>query len=130
MNLFVKETFTGHSGDELHWKIECDALSEKDWDCLAYMASTLMPSFSRAVGVPTGGIPFADALNRYADENAQMWLIVDDVWTTGGSIAEFKSQFSAEELEKSITLVAFNRSSLGLPWKTYCVLDIHPRVAP
>lgn len=130
MNLFVKETFQAHSGDELHWKVECDALTEEDWDCLAYMGSTLMPSFSRAVGVPSGGVPFADALNNYSVQSAEQWLIVDDVWTTGSSIAEFKTQFMPEELDKSVTLVAFNRSSLALPWKTYALLDIHPRVLP
>ena len=37
MNLFVQEDFVGHSGDELHWKIECDALEIDDWKCLATM---------------------------------------------------------------------------------------------
>ena len=35
--LFVEEDFIGHSGGELHWKIECDALFPNEWKCIARM---------------------------------------------------------------------------------------------
>ena len=37
MNLFVKEDFISHAGNPLTWKIECDALSDDDWACIAHM---------------------------------------------------------------------------------------------
>lgn len=129
MALFVPETFIGHSGSVLHWKIECDALTDTDWTCLALMGASMMPPFYKAVGIPTGGMAFADALNQFADPEANLWLIVDDVWTTGGSVAEFQKQFTVEELATSNILVAFNRSPKALPWRTYSILDVHSRVA-
>ena len=36
MNLFIKEDFISHAGLPLTWKVECDALTEKDYDCLLY----------------------------------------------------------------------------------------------
>ena len=35
--LFVEEDFIGHSGGELHWKIECDAIFPNEWKCIARM---------------------------------------------------------------------------------------------
>ena len=35
--LFVEEDFIGHSGGELHWKIECYALFPNEWKCIAKM---------------------------------------------------------------------------------------------
>ena len=37
MNLFQLGKFTSHAGKELNWKIECDALTDADWECLAEM---------------------------------------------------------------------------------------------
>ena len=36
-HLFVEEDFIGHSGGELHWKIECDAITSPEWKCIARM---------------------------------------------------------------------------------------------
>lgn len=130
MGLFVPETFTSHSGLELHWKIECDALTASDWECLAIMGASLVPPFRRVIGVPRGGWPFANALEQYVDETADMWLIVDDVWTTGASVIEFEKQFTAEERSTCNRLMAFNRSQAALPWRTYAILDVHNRITP
>ena len=32
MSLFLANSFTGHAGNPLTWKIECDALAHTDWD--------------------------------------------------------------------------------------------------
>ena len=37
MSLFQEGEFTGYSGGQLKWKIECDALEVDDWKCLATM---------------------------------------------------------------------------------------------
>ena len=35
MNLFQNGDFTSHAGLPLTWKIECDAITESEWQCLA-----------------------------------------------------------------------------------------------
>ncbi len=89
-NLFEKKTFKMHSGDIGHWKIECDALTDEDLDTLAYIiASKLL--FKKIIGVPTGGLRIAKALEKYKSDKG--WcLIVDDVLTTGQSMEQAKSQ--------------------------------------
>lgn len=84
MNLFQRGNFTLHSGATRDWKIECDALSIGDWDCIARMLSRLLSPFSTAIGIPRGGIPLARALERYASFGKP--LLVDDVLTTGASL--------------------------------------------
>ena len=34
MNLFIREDFISHAGLPLTWKVECDALSEGDYEAL------------------------------------------------------------------------------------------------
>ena len=67
MNLFQIGDFTSHAGRELHWKIECDALTDDDWECIAKMIHERCQYIT-----PT---------NPYR-------LVVDDVWTTGKSMME------------------------------------------
>ena len=91
MDLFQYGEFKSHSGLTLNWKIECDALSEKDWACLAamIMEREKIP-FCRAEGIPRGGQPLARALNKYAtDIPTDRVLICDDIWTTGNSFREY-----------------------------------------
>lgn len=91
MNLFMTGDFTLNSGAKSPWKIECDALTKEDWEGLAAMARQFLPKFSAVVGVPRGGIPFADALRQYATgDPAHPVLIAEDVCTTGGSIRRFR----------------------------------------
>jgi hypothetical protein len=49
--------------------------------------------FYKAVGIPRGGLPFAEAMQEYAsgDPNDQI-MICDDVFTTGTSMKEFIAQ--------------------------------------
>ena len=94
MNLFEWGTFTSHAGKQLDFKIECDAFSPDDWDCLARMVvSRLFKPFSHAEGIPRGGVPFAEAMNKYAsgDEN-DMPMICDDIWTTGTSFKDYMNE--------------------------------------
>jgi hypothetical protein len=89
MSLFKLEDFTSHSGKLLHWKIECEFLTEEDWDCLAFMIQEKQ-QFQEVVGIPRGGIPLEKALDKYKTFNmAAPLLIVDDVLTTGNSFLEF-----------------------------------------
>ena len=93
-NLFTYGNFISHAGKPLKWKIECDALSINDWDCLAHMVMERQKKpFSRVEGIPRGGIPFANALSKYASGNDEdMPMIVDDIFTTGKSIIDYMNE--------------------------------------
>ena len=54
----------------LQWKLECDAISDDEWRCIAKMiyGYSNLP-FSKAIGIPRGGLKMADALNEYASGN-------------------------------------------------------------
>ncbi len=91
MGLFQFGDFQLASGDVSLFKIDCDALTPKDWEALAFMASRSLQPFGNVVGVPRGGLPFADALRKYVTEGSQLLLIAEDVVTTGGSIIRFRN---------------------------------------
>jgi hypoxanthine phosphoribosyltransferase len=87
-HLFQIGNFKLHSGKNSNFKIECDVLSELDWGTLAYLVSSKF-IFSNVIGIPRGGLNFAEALKPYASNNLDHpWLIVDDVLNTGGSMEE------------------------------------------
>ena len=87
MNLFNRGKFLSHAGLELDWKIECDALTDEDWECLAKMISE-KTVFGSVYGIPRGGTKLAKALEKYCDPKVTWRLVVDDVWTTGKSMRE------------------------------------------
>ena len=94
-HLFVEEDFTGHSGGQLHWKIEMDALDGAEWKCIArmIMEHETRP-FQAAIGIPRGGLTLSSYLNEYSTQNPEdPYLIVDDVLTTGGSMNFFAEQY-------------------------------------
>ncbi len=55
IELFQKVDFKSHSGLDLTWKIEMDALSHGEWECIAQMIMELTPPFKEAIGIPRGG---------------------------------------------------------------------------
>ena len=87
MNLFQLGKFTSHAGTELDWKIECDALTDEDWECLAKMISERC-AFGTVYGIPRGGVKLQKALEKYADPKSPFRLVVDDVYTTGKSMRD------------------------------------------
>jgi orotate phosphoribosyltransferase len=88
MNLFRSGEFTLASGAKSGRKIDCDALTDADWETLAAWAAEVLPPFGVVEGVPTGGLKFASALADHATLDAATGplLIADDVLTTGGSM--------------------------------------------
>ena len=94
-HLFQEEDFIGHSGGQLHWKIEMDALEDEEWKCIARMIMEIETRpFCAAIGIPRGGLKLSLYLNDYStqDEN-DPYLICDDVLTTGGSMDYFINQY-------------------------------------
>lgn len=87
MSLFQLGAVTLHSGAQSDFKIDCDALTDADIECLAYLISKRVKPFYSVEGIPTGGIRLARALKQYltSDHSAPM-LLVDDVFTTGTSM--------------------------------------------
>ena len=94
-HLFIEEDFIGHSGGELHWKIEMDALENAEWKCIAKMIMEYETRpFQAAIGIPRGGLTLSSYLNEHSTQNPEdPYLICDDVLTTGGSFEEFTDSY-------------------------------------
>lgn len=111
MNLFHFERFTGASGHVLPWKIECDALCDDDWSCIAEIAAKYLPPFGMILGVPNGGLKLASFLEMYADRSSDITAIVDDVWTTGTSMNRYVEK---HKIENWFGFVVFARASVSV----------------
>lgn len=97
-----------HSRGTTEWKIDCDALTDEDIEMLAHVVSKHF-TFCHVVGVPEGGLKFADALRPYATSNAKdSVLIVDDVLTTGSSMTNARRDLGENANVKGV--VIFSRS--------------------
>ena len=92
--LFEYGDFTSHAGKQLPFKIECDVFDSQDWDTIAKMVMLYQTvPFSHAEGIPRGGVPFAEAMNKYASGNKKdMPMICDDIWTTGTSFKDYMKE--------------------------------------
>jgi hypothetical protein len=86
MNLFKFGSFKSAGGLQLDWKIECDALTPEDWECLARIALPNIGLFSNVISPGGAGQKFADALDQFKSHEGGPLLIADDVWTTGKSV--------------------------------------------
>ncbi len=118
MNLFRSGPFESHSGITLPFKIECDALSDDDLATLAGVIASRF-RFSRAFGVPRGGLRFAGALQRHADPLQRGVLIVDDVLTTGRSMETMREIVTRVVPDGSIQgVVIFARGASWPSWVT------------
>ncbi len=115
MNLFQSGKFRLHSGDESSFKIECDALTTKDWQVLAEQVNNMGITFNFVNGIPKGGIKFAKALQKYAvvpvkDGGLLPYLIVDDVLTTGTSMNQQREKLIGQGMRREIIgIVLFAR---------------------
>lgn len=117
VNLFTHGEFVANSSVTLPFKVECDALTDEDIECVAqYVASTIR--FRNVVGIPRGGLKLAAELGKYVgvwdhdrlDDYLQFPpLIVDDVLTTGDSMARMKAEMNWPD---AVGFVIFDRSGI------------------
>lgn len=102
------DPFKLRSGITSEWKIECDDLTQEDWEALACMAFPLLEPFGEVVGVPRGGLPLANAMATYSRSCSVTYfhpshdwclgsplplLIAEDVMTTGDSMERLRAQY-------------------------------------
>ena len=115
IDLFQKVDFKSHSGLDLTWKIEMDALTPKEWDCIAHMIMELSRPFQRVIGIPRGGTFLGKLLNKYStDKSTDPICIVDDVLTTGESMIDFKRKKQWREPTEYIGWVVFARGPVPI----------------
>jgi len=91
--LFKRGEFISHSGKLLPYKIDCDALTNEDIECIADIIASKV-EFGVVQGIPRGGCRLANALEKHIntpDAPFQI-LIVDDVCTTGASFEKAKAE--------------------------------------
>ena len=111
MNLFQSVDFISHSGLELKWKIECDALSDPEWFTISQMIMEISVPFKEAIGIPRGGTKLGNLLNQYGTgKREDPVLLVDDVLTTGESMKQFKTKRSWRYPSDYIGWVVFARN--------------------
>ena len=100
--LFRRGDFTLHSGGRSNFRIDCDALTDNDWETLAVLIASKV-TFGVVIGVPTGGFMLAQKLAPYITKGGGT-LIVDDVLTTGISMEEMRKNYPG-----AIGIVVFAR---------------------
>lgn len=108
MGLFSSGEFTYNSGIFANFKIECDYLTDDDWDTLTRMVLDRVDPFSSVEGVPTGGVKLADRLAEHTSQGPV--LIVDDVMTTGHSMLKQRNKREAQGF------VIFSHGLVQLDW--------------
>ena len=68
-HLFQSVDFKSHSGLDLTWKIEMDALSDPEWFTICRMIMEVTLPFRKAVGIPEGGTKLGNLLNQHGTGN-------------------------------------------------------------
>jgi hypothetical protein len=117
-SLFQKKSFVSAAGIPLSWKIECDAMTNEDWQTIADICAPKMDQFFSVMSVPTGGNKLAQAFYKHITPKARVVLFVDDVWTTGHSMLCRIDQFSRVKTprEEVRGFVAFARCQSLPAW--------------
>ena len=115
MNLFQLGKFALRSGPST-WKIECDALTDDDWDCLAPLTAENAKTFTHVYAADPkskNAIKFAAALKPYASVGGpRCALVCDDVLTSGTTMSNAREDLMLKGSwpNQIIGVVAFDRS--------------------
>ncbi|MGB6177052.1 MAG: phosphoribosyltransferase [Methylocella sp.] len=89
----LRKSFILHSGDATDCQIECDGLTNEEIETFALLIARKF-TFGKVEGVPRGGWPIANALQKYRRRLADVRLLVDDVLTTGKSMDQMRENAS------------------------------------
>jgi orotate phosphoribosyltransferase len=119
--LFKFGRFLSHSGLTLDYKLCCDAFTEADWTALAFLVNQRLGPFGLVVGIPRGGLPFAAALWPLRTKGVDRTLLVDDIFTTGASMDEYRNILGSHA-DSLVGVTVFTRSPKVPPW-------VHPILA-
>lgn len=103
------------SGTISNLRIECDALTDEDIETCARLIIARVPRFSQVVPVPRGGDRLAEALRPRCTPGADLFLVVDDVLTTGASIGRTRATIHPETRVHGA--VIFDRRSTSDPYQ-------------
>ncbi len=95
MSLFNRGSYSLHSGLKSDYKIDCDALSDGDLETIAFLLYKRLKPFSEMEWIPEGGVRLATKMWNYRCNKGGL-LIVDDVWTTGGSMGAVRGGREAQ----------------------------------
>lgn len=109
---------TLHSGRRSCYKVECDDLTDEEVAAACALLAKILPPFGAVSGVPTGGYRLEAAMAPHATFGPT--LVVDDVWTTGGSVHAWQEHLGVE----SLTAVLFARGPVP-PYVT-ALWTLHP----
>lgn len=85
---------TLHSGRRSSFKVEADDLTDDEVAAACALLAKAVPPFGAVSGVPTGGTRIEEAMRSYVTRGPL--LIVDDVWTTGGSVQAHMDRLASE----------------------------------
>lgn len=121
-SLLLRGQFTLNSGAPSHFKIDCDALDDVSIRTAAFLLNQRLQrggAYGAVYGVPRGGLRLAAALVPYCDAGSTHILVVDDVWTTGGSLTEAKQRYGA-----TMGVVLFARNPV--PWWVIPLFTLTP----
>lgn len=123
-HLFTLGNHTLSSGKKSRVIIDCNNLYKGDLEALAFMASTMVPAFRTVVGVPRGGLRFAQELLQYAQPEitGAPVLVAEDVVTSGASILRVMAEHPG-----SIGIAIFARGPL--PDRVTAVLTLNTDTA-
>ena len=105
MTLFENKPFVSHSGVRLPFKINCDALRDKDIATIATIVHRRF-AFSKVHPIPRGGTRLAKALEQFCVPGAGT-IIVDDVFTTGASMKKAWHEIGHDSI--GVVIYARNR---------------------
>ena len=115
IDLFQKVDFESHAGLNLSWKIEMDALTPKEWECIAHMIMELSRPFKRVIGIPRGGTFLGKLLDKHSTgKPTDPICIVDDVLTTGESMNDYKIKNEWRDPTEYIGWVVFARGPVPI----------------
>jgi hypothetical protein len=94
MNIFIKQNAKLDTGETLPITIDCDALTDADYACIAQVIGSKL-QFKKVVAASSGGVKLEKALEKCCvEDDTYATLICGDVLTTGATMKNKKSELN------------------------------------